>query len=362
MDIKLDLSKTYAIALEGGGAKGSYEVGAWKALEEAGVKYNAVAGTSVGALNGAMMAMRDLPGAIKAWLDVRLSDIISVDTEYEDELQRIFSGEGGLADLREMLPQALDIIKNRGLDVSPLRRWVTGLADTAAIRNSDVDFFVTTVDLSDRKTLDVRINDLPESEICDMLLASAYHPSFRLERLGGKYYADGGFFDSLPIYPLVEAGYKDIIAVCIPGKGIHRRFKLPADVSVTYIDTDSDLGGTLNFDYEQSKRNLEIGYFDAKRVLYGLAGRAYYLERTLSDRQALERLLDCLYEPGESLRRLVEQELPRLANKLDCEDGSYYDILIAHYERLALRHRLERMKIYSDTGFIELVDKLEAEA
>ena len=47
MQLKLDTSKTYAIALEGGGAKGAYEIGAWKALEEAGIKYNAVSGTSV---------------------------------------------------------------------------------------------------------------------------------------------------------------------------------------------------------------------------------------------------------------------------------------------------------------------------
>ena len=64
MELKLDTSKTYAIALEGGGAKGAYEIGVWKALDEAGVKYNAVSGTSVGALNGALMVMRDLhPGS-----------------------------------------------------------------------------------------------------------------------------------------------------------------------------------------------------------------------------------------------------------------------------------------------------------
>lgn len=45
MELKLDNKKVYAVALEGGGAKGAYEVGAWKALEEAGVKYNAVSGS-----------------------------------------------------------------------------------------------------------------------------------------------------------------------------------------------------------------------------------------------------------------------------------------------------------------------------
>ena len=78
MELKLDTSKTYAIALEGGGAKGAYEIGVWKALEQAGVKYNAVSGTSVGALNGALMAMRDLPRAIDCWSNIRPSQVIDL--------------------------------------------------------------------------------------------------------------------------------------------------------------------------------------------------------------------------------------------------------------------------------------------
>ena len=56
MEPLLDLSKEYGIVLDGGGARGAYQIGAWKALKEAGVKVNAVAGTSVGALNGALFA------------------------------------------------------------------------------------------------------------------------------------------------------------------------------------------------------------------------------------------------------------------------------------------------------------------
>ena len=92
--------------------------------------------------------------------------------------------------------------------------------DAHKIKTSDVDFYVSTVSLTDRKGLEVHVNELPENEICDMLLASAYHPSFRLEKLGGKFYADGGFVDTLPLHALVEAGYKDIIAVRIPGLGV----------------------------------------------------------------------------------------------------------------------------------------------
>lgn len=358
MELKLDVSRSYAIALEGGGAKGAYEVGVWKALEEAGIKYKAVAGTSVGALNGAMMTMGDLKGAIRAWENIHLTDIVDVNRNSADKLLRLFAGEAELSDVQEILPEALDIIKNRGLDVSPLRRWVTGLADTAAIKNSPVELFVTTVGLSDKKGLTVKVNELPEDEICDMLLASAYHPSFRLEKLGGKYYADGGFFDSLPIYPLVERGYKDIIAVCLPGSGIHRLFIPPRDVNITYIDTEDDLGGVLSFDGEKSRRNMEIGYYDAKRVLYGLRGRHYYIDPTMDEREALNALLDMLREPDAELRRLIEHELPRLARRLDVEAGSYHDILMAHCEIKARAKDIERMRIYTDREFIELVKKL----
>ena len=43
----LDLTKEYGLVLDGGGARGAYQIGAWKALREAGVKIEAVAGTSV---------------------------------------------------------------------------------------------------------------------------------------------------------------------------------------------------------------------------------------------------------------------------------------------------------------------------
>ena len=42
MELKLDRNKTYGLALEGGGAKGAYQIGAWKALREAGIRFSAV--------------------------------------------------------------------------------------------------------------------------------------------------------------------------------------------------------------------------------------------------------------------------------------------------------------------------------
>ena len=357
MELKLDNSKTYAIALEGGGAKGAYEVGVWQALEEAGIKYNAVSGTSVGALNGAMMVMRDLEGAVRAWKDIRLSDVIDLEGDQEENLHKVLNGEVDLRDIQELIPQALDIIRNRGLDVAPLRAWVHEVADEKKIKESDVEFFVSTVSLTDKKGLEVKVNDLPEDEICDMLLASAYHPSFRLEKLGGKYYADGGFVDTLPLHVLVENGYKDIIAVRIPGHGIERRFRIPEDVNITLISTNSDLGGVLNFDAEQSRRDMLIGYLDAKRVLYGLYGEKYYIERTMSDREALRQLIDRADE-GVNLRRLCERELPRVARRLNVFGGDYYELFIAVLELEAETLGVENKRILKDTELLSETEKI----
>ena len=352
MELQFDTSKTYAVALEGGGAKGAYEIGVWQTLEEAGVKYNAVSGTSVGALNGALMVMRDLPRAVSCWSNISLSKVIDLAPGEEDDFKRLMDGDMELEDLQQLIPQALEVIRNRGLDVSPLRAWVREVVDTKKIKASDVAFFISTVSLTDRKGMEIHVNELPEDEICDMLLASAYHPSFRLEKLGGKLYADGGFVDNLPLHALVENGYKDIIAVRLPGMGIERRFKIPEDVNITTIYPCSNLGHVLDFDAELSRRNMAIGRLDAKRVLYGLRGRKYYIDRSMSEREALDWLLDRFGGTAETLRDFLEQELPRTAKRFELAEGDYYDLMLMLLEQEAEKQEIDRLRIYRDCELI----------
>ncbi len=361
MRLRLDTEKTYAIALEGGGAKGGYEIGAWIALKECGVKFNAVSGTSVGALNGALMTMGDIERAIKVWKDIRLTQVIQLSEEEEKDLKKVLNGEIELSDIDDLIPQALGLIKNRGLDVAPLRQWIKEMVDEKAIKESPVELYVTTVSLSELKPLEIKINDLPADRICDMLLASAYHPTFRLEKLGGKLYADGGLMDTLPLHALVSRGYRDIIAVRIPGHGRERRFKMPDDVNLTVVDTEFDLGGVLNFDAQQARRDMNIGYYDTMRVLYGLYGRRFCVDRTMTEREALTVLIDRLYDEASEvgLRTLCEKELPRIARKLDAEKEGYYDILIKLMEREAELLNIEPLKIYTDRELLHLIEEAE---
>ena len=86
----IDLNKEYGIVFDGGGARGAYQIGAWKALHEAGVKINAVAGTSVGALNGALLCMGDLEKAEKLWENITYSDVMEIDDAL---MENVFDGD-----------------------------------------------------------------------------------------------------------------------------------------------------------------------------------------------------------------------------------------------------------------------------
>ncbi|MFQ9556057.1 MAG: patatin-like phospholipase family protein [Oscillospiraceae bacterium] len=178
MELKLDRNKTYGLALEGGGAKGAYQIGAWKALREAGIRFSAVSGTSVGALNGAMIVMDDLEKAENVWNNIHFSQVMDVDDE---EMRRLMNRDIPLSELKSTLRSVADIVRNRGFDVTPLRKWVAEVVDADKVCHSDTDFFIVTYSLTDHQELELKASDLDKDELCDMLLASAYLPAFRLE-------------------------------------------------------------------------------------------------------------------------------------------------------------------------------------
>ena len=358
MELKLDTSKVYAIALEGGGARGAWQVGAWRALEEAGVRYNAVSGTSVGALNGALMAMRDLHQAEQLWKDIRFSQVMNVD---DDTMKRIMTLDfQNLSQVKSALYTVRDIIRDRGVDVEPLRNLLAERVDEERIRNSGVEFFLSTVNLTDRKEMEIDAKELPEGELHNMLMASAYHPAFKQEKISGKTYADGGFYDVVPISALISRGYKDLIVLRIYGFGIERRVKIPKDVNIITISPEADLGNMLNFSSEQSAINMALGYYDTQRVLYGLYGKTYYIDRTMTETEAYDLLVRHLQSGGISLRELNETVLPSFAKKLGCS-GDYYDIFIAMMERLAQSCNLQPLRIRTDLDFYEEVMALRSD-
>lgn len=337
MEIKLDLSKKYAIALEGGGAKGAYEIGVWQALDKAGVKYNAVSGSSVGALNGALMAMRDLDKAVHLWENLTFSQIIDVN---DAQMKAFFDKEMRWKEWPSFLLDMAKVIKNRGFDAEPLRNLLEEVIDENKIRNSDVKFYLVTYSLTDKKELDLEAAALPKGTLHDMLLASAYFPAFKQEPLSGKFYADGSIKNVVPLNSLVERGYQNIIVIRIFGVGYERKVKIPDGVKVTVVAPKEKLGGILQFDGEQTKKDMLLGYFDGMKMLYGLVGEKYYIDRTWSEEKAyamLRSLIQWEMSGGKhmiSLREINEEILPHKAKHLHVK-GGYYDLLLRMLEEKA---------------------------
>lgn len=357
MKLRFDPTKKYAVALAGGGARGAYQIGAWRAFEEAGLDIVAVSGTSVGALNGAMMAMKSRALAENLWTSISISQVIDYD---DPQLLRALAGDFGDISFRGILRALSDLVRQRGLDVTPLRRLMAENIDEDAVRASDIELFIITYSLTERRELELRAKDLDPGTLHDMLLASAYLLSFRNEPLGGKRYTDGGIADVLPLHVLIENGYKDIIGVRLQGLGIERKVEIPPDVQVTIIEPGFRMGRMLSFDAEKSAQHMKMGYLDAQRALYGLVGEEYYIDQTITERRAYRILSNAVAgyfrDMGAelNLRELNERALPRLLKGADLEAG-YYGALIHCLEAAAVEAGIEKERVYEDAALIALL-------
>ena len=268
------MTKEYGIVLDGGGARGAYQIGAWKALKEAGVKINAVAGTSVGALNGALICMDDVENAVRIWSELTFSRVMDVDDAW---MTRLFDGE---IPLGEAFGEVWKVLGEGGVDITPLKNLIHEMIDEKKIRSSGKEFCILTFSLSEMEQKDLSLEEIPEGLLEDFLLASAYLFGFKNEKLHGKRYIDGGVVNNVPVNSLIERGYKDLIEIRIYGPGREPSFELPEDGELYRIGARVDLGNIIEFDGKRSRQNLKIGYFDAKRLIYGLDGYMYYLEQT----------------------------------------------------------------------------------
>lgn len=368
MRFQLDLTKEYGVVLEGGGAKGSYQIGAWKALREAGIKIRGIAGASVGALNGAMICMDDLETAEYIWETITYSKVMDVDDDIIENVKKL---DLKAVNLKQAAEDAKRVLKERGFDITPLKQLIESVVDEERIRSSDREFYITTYSVTDRRLLVLNAREIPEGEIGDMLLASAYFPAFKNQKLNGKRYMDGGGWNNVPVNVLLEHGYEDILVIRIYGLGFdsEKVTEIPKGTNVYHIAPRQDLGGILEFDKKKARRNMMLGYYDAKRLLYGLCGRWYYIDAPHSEAYYFEWMMaeikeilafwpemdEWSKEGGEGYRMYTEGLFPFLAKTMNLkEDWNYKDLYLSILEFLARKKRLNRFCIYT-------VDQLKKE-
>ncbi len=337
----IDLSKEYGLVLDGGGARGAYQIGAWKALAEAGVKIKAVAGTSVGALNGALICMGDVELAESIWRDMTFSTVMDVD---DQEMEALFNGE---VPLREFLRRIWERVKDGGIDIEPLRKLIHEVIDEEAIRNCGIEFCLSTFSLTDFKELDLGAEEIPEGQLEDFLLASAYLIGFKNVPLNGKKYVDGGVTNTAPFNILVDREYKDLISVRIHGIGVEQKVKFPEDTVVHEVSPRVKLGSIMEFCGKRSRQNMTIGYYDTKRMIYGLEGIIYYIDQTHDEDYYKERI-----------GRLKELEKAEIAFVLKLPlSYSAKELYLGMLEASAKLFQIPKYRIYTVDQLFEIVYK-----
>lgn len=354
----------YGLVLEGGGAKGAYHVGAYKALRELNIEIGGIAGTSIGAINGAMMVQGDYDLLEKIWYSVNSYELFDLDPKAITDLKNF-----NLHDINfsYLLHQSKEILNNRGLDTSRIRELFDSYIDEDKIRNSNIDFGIVTVNLTDKKPMELMKEDIPKGKLIDFLIASANLPAFKIEEVDGKKYLDGGFYNNLPIDILANKSYKDIIAVRTLALGVVRKVR-KKDLNITYIQPVESLGsmlGALDFNKEKAMELINLGYYDTMKVFKKLKGYKYYI--VPYEGNFINRLVDFYNEYKERLyyighllgydkvsedRMFFEKVLPRLESILDMKgENDYQDIAIRFFEKIAEKYGLERFKIYKAEEF-----------
>lgn len=362
----IDTTKEYGLVLEGGGAKGAYQIGAWKALKEAGIRIKGIAGTSVGALNGALICMGDLEKAESLWENISYSQIMSVDDKIMEDIfkQKKIS--------RDALKDMMDYISAGGVDITPLKELIAECVDEEKIQNSSMDLYIHTFSVDEMRDLNVDLKGIEPELIKDFLLASSYiFPIFKSEKLHGKTYIDGGAINNVPVDTLIEKEYKDIIVVRIFGIGREKKVKIPEDTTIYTIAPTVSLGSILDFNPKRSKIHLKRGYFDTMRVIYGLAGKIYYIDEQEKECYYLRQLTELsqdIYvyladvyklelQESRAVRNLTEIILPVIAEEMKLsKEWSYRELYLSILEATAKICRIQKYKIYT---LQELQDKVK---
>lgn len=254
-----------ALVLSGGGGKGAYQIGVWKALRRLHIKFDIVTGTSVGALNGALIVQNNYVKAVKLWENVDFSIVFN---------------EKDIADIKKdrndfsIVKMYLKNIFKGGMDVSNFEKMVKDVLEEDKVANSKQDFGLVTYNLSNMKPLVITNKNLDPTLLADYLIASAScFPFFTTKKINNKNFIDGGYYDNLPINPAIDLGADKIIAIDLGTIGLINKPKKNLDI--TYIRPNNEIGSFLVFDSTLARRALKLGYNDTMKVYQKYYGLEY---------------------------------------------------------------------------------------
>ena len=252
-----------ALVLAGGGARGSYQVGVWRALMELDWHPQIITGTSVGSLNGAMFVLDLYETARDMWLTIRSKDVMELPEDNAD-----------LSALHSFLRRG---VKAGGMDVSPREEIVERVLDEDALRKAEIRFGLVTVEQRGLKPRELPLEQIPEGRVKDYLMASAAcFPALQARDIDGVKFLDGGYSDNMPTGLAKDMGAEELVCVDLEGVGITRPNL--TGLPTTMIRSYWELGDILHFDPDTARRNMELGYYDTLRAFGRLRGCAYAVD------------------------------------------------------------------------------------
>lgn len=307
--------KKTALVLSGGGSRGAYEIGVWKALKKLGIKINMVMGTSVGAINGAIIAQNDLKLSEKLW--------------HQLETDMIFDVEMNGIPTKDALAYAKEIVIHGGAANSGLYSLLHKYINENKIKRSRIDFGLVMTEFPSFEGHFIYKDDIPKGELIDYIMASAScFPAVQKYIINGKKFIDGGYRDNLPVEMAMKRGASSVIAVDLQAVGIVRNSVLEkAEKTLDefhLIKSPFDLGNFLIFDKLNTSKIMKLGYLDTMRHWKKYDGMKYtFKKRCFTKHQLLGadnaayylKLDPCNIYNEESVISAIKEQLQKFAHE-----------------------------------------------
>ncbi len=260
-----------ALVFEGGGGKGAYEVGAWKALRELNLEnaFKSVLGTSVGALNALLFGQQKIDMAERIWREISPGKILSAHggekrSMASQEGLRILLDVNITGTLQKQVYVCCSRVTRKTISDDRFSLWGDSGKDGGLF--SGGGFFGVHVDETITPEY-IKLNGLSKEKQIQYLLASSAIPAvYESVSIDGKEYRDGGILKehNLPFMKAFELGYRKVLAISLE-EGVSGQRTI--DGNQVYILRPSvSLGdlvsGTLDFDAQNAMWRMECGYRD----------------------------------------------------------------------------------------------------
>jgi len=282
-DLKAQGRLNYGIVFCGGGAKGAFELGVWKWLAEHRLAehFTGVSGASVGALNTLLFAQEDYKKAESVWLSMNDGDLVQTNEKLEQSLKDVFQKSGGVAAklagfLRGWQENAGAFDKKKLSNIVRENISVKALEDKLAYVSLTVFSPDPEEPLYPEYSYLDNLSQNSEEETIRKVLASAALPgAYVPETINGRLCIDGGVLDNCPVYPLVKAGFREILVVHLSPrlkKGEDKLEEFNRSLNEKFIPTELEyirfhhiwpvesLGNLLKINPELTKQRIQAGY------------------------------------------------------------------------------------------------------